>query len=55
MTISDKEVKIPIILNMMYSSPWLEEKAEGDPAGRTNREVQAEARDLFFLGRVNNH
>jgi hypothetical protein len=42
MTITAPQVKIPIILDMIYPEPWLAEKAENDPAGRTNHEVQFE-------------
>lgn len=48
MTIADPTKKIPIILPMIFPVAWLAEKAEDDPAGRTNREVQIEA----FLKRV---
>lgn len=44
MAITDPNIKIPIILEMVYPVAWLEEKAEGDPEGRTNREVQTKVR-----------
>ncbi|EGN96172.1 hypothetical protein SERLA73DRAFT_185781 [Serpula lacrymans var. lacrymans S7.3] len=39
---TEPSVKIPIILDMLFPSYWLEEKAGNDPSGRTNREVQSE-------------
>ncbi|EPT00149.1 hypothetical protein FOMPIDRAFT_1123261 [Fomitopsis schrenkii] len=36
----DPEVKISISQDMMYAPKWLGEKREGDPEGRTNREVE---------------
>ncbi|KAJ7871486.1 alpha/beta-hydrolase [Mycena olivaceomarginata] len=39
---TDVELKIPIILAMCYPLSWLEEPAEDDAEGRTNREVQTE-------------
>jgi hypothetical protein len=42
MTVKDINVRVRIILDMLYPSEWLEERAEGDPAGRTNREIQTE-------------
>lgn len=38
----DLEKRIPYILSMGFPAKWLEEKVEGDPDGRTNREVQTE-------------
>ncbi|TFK52317.1 alpha/beta-hydrolase [Heliocybe sulcata] len=38
----DLEKKIPYILAMGFPNKWLEEKAEDDSQGRTNREVQTE-------------
>jgi len=40
--LSDPAQKMPIILDMVYYAPWLDEKAENDPAGRTNRVVETE-------------
>ncbi|KAG1904116.1 Alpha/Beta hydrolase protein [Suillus fuscotomentosus] len=37
----DPDVKVPIVMDMLYPQPWLEKKAEGDPEGRTNLEVQS--------------
>ncbi|KAJ6606561.1 Alpha/Beta hydrolase protein [Mycena vulgaris] len=39
---ADIDLKIPIILDMVYPLQWLEEPAEGDDEGRSNREVQIE-------------
>jgi len=38
----DVDAKIPIILDMVYSLPWLDEPAEDYTDGRTNREVQSD-------------
>ncbi|KAI0042717.1 alpha/beta-hydrolase [Auriscalpium vulgare] len=38
--IADNEKKIPIIVDMVYNTRWLDTKAENDSEGRTNREVQ---------------
>ncbi|KAJ7090226.1 alpha/beta-hydrolase [Mycena belliarum] len=40
--ITDVDLKIPLILDMLYPLQWLDEPAEGDNEGRTNREVQTE-------------
>ncbi|KAI6036865.1 alpha beta-hydrolase [Pisolithus microcarpus] len=32
---------IPVLQSMLFPSDWLAQKAEGDPQGRTNAEVQA--------------
>lgn len=37
----DPDVKVPIVMNMLYPQPWLAEKAKDDPEGRTNLEVQS--------------
>ncbi|KAJ7684716.1 alpha/beta-hydrolase [Mycena polygramma] len=42
MFITDVNLKIPIILEMVYPLHWLDERAEGDGEGRTNREIQTE-------------
>ncbi|KAI0736621.1 Alpha/Beta hydrolase protein [Fomitopsis betulina] len=36
----DPEVKIPMVLDMIFARKWLDEKMEDDPEGRTNREIQ---------------
>ena len=41
MITKDPTVKVPITLETVFSTPWLDEKADGDPSGRTNRELQA--------------
>ncbi|KAI0319253.1 alpha/beta-hydrolase [Amylostereum chailletii] len=38
--ISDRVKKVPLLLEMVFSSDWLNAPAENDPQGRTNREVQ---------------
>lgn len=38
--IKDAEKQTPYIVEMFFSSSWLDAKAENDPKGRTNREVQ---------------
>ncbi|KAJ7197219.1 alpha/beta-hydrolase [Mycena pura] len=41
-TSSLEQEKIPLILNMVYPRKWLDEPAEHDEMGRTNREIQTE-------------
>ncbi|TFK52318.1 alpha/beta-hydrolase [Heliocybe sulcata] len=41
--ITDPAKKIPIVLEMVYPVGWLDQVAEDDPLGRTNRELQTEA------------
>ncbi|KAI0693729.1 Alpha/Beta hydrolase protein [Cytidiella melzeri] len=41
--IKEQEDKIPIVLNMLYPKGWLESKAEDDPQGRTNWEIERES------------
>ena len=43
------EDKVPIGLEMLFPSKWLDCKAEGDKRGRTNRQVQGEVCYFFFL------
>jgi hypothetical protein len=38
--IKDAEKQTPHIVEMFFNSSWLDAKAENDPEGRTNREVQ---------------
>lgn len=38
--IADAENKLPILLDMVFPQEWLAQKAEDDPEGRTNREIQ---------------
>ena len=49
MAITDPNVKIPIILEMVYPVAWLEEKAEGDPECRNNREIQTKVCTLQHI------
>ncbi|KAF8164811.1 Alpha/Beta hydrolase protein [Crassisporium funariophilum] len=44
----DPVEKVPTVMDMLFPLAWLEQKVEGDPRGRTNRQVQSEA----FLHRV---
>ena len=37
-----------MVLDMIFAQKWLDEKAEDDPEGRTNREIQTIVRSLFF-------
>ncbi|KAG2149332.1 Alpha/Beta hydrolase protein [Suillus clintonianus] len=37
----DPDVKVPILMDMLYPRAWLAEKAKDDPEGRTNLEVQS--------------
>ncbi|TFK64704.1 alpha/beta-hydrolase [Pluteus cervinus] len=54
------EAKVPLALELVFPQRWLEEKAENDPHGRTNRQVQTEgylrrmamARPQQFLGHI---
>ncbi|KAJ4488392.1 Alpha/Beta hydrolase protein [Lentinula aciculospora] len=39
----DPAQKIPILLDLLYTSPWIDEKAVDDPKRRTNREVEFES------------
>lgn len=39
MAISDTELKIPMIHDMVFTQEWLDEKAEDDPDGKTNRDL----------------
>ncbi|KAJ3985186.1 Alpha/Beta hydrolase protein [Lentinula detonsa] len=43
MFIKDPSQKIPILLDLLYTSSWIDEKAADDPKGRTNREVEFES------------
>ncbi|KAL1947964.1 hypothetical protein VTO73DRAFT_13688 [Trametes versicolor] len=60
MVITEPTKKIPIILEMLFSSEWLDSKCDTDPQGRTNREVETEAylrriqftRPQTFLGSI---
>src|ERR1700761_3417980 len=38
----DPADKIPVLLDILYTNSWLDEKAVDDPQGRTNREVETE-------------
>ncbi|KAG5653287.1 hypothetical protein H0H81_001351 [Sphagnurus paluster] len=38
----DPAKKVPIIMDMIFPIAWLNSKAEDDPAGRTNRQIQSE-------------
>lgn len=40
--IPDPKDKAPIVMDMLFPSEWLNQKAENDAQGRTNREVQIE-------------
>ncbi|KIJ60619.1 hypothetical protein HYDPIDRAFT_116918 [Hydnomerulius pinastri MD-312] len=42
LTITDPEVKLPIVMDMLFPAEWLAQKADDDPEGRTNRELQSE-------------
>lgn len=49
--IKDPAVRVSKSLETLFPAAWLEEKAEGDPRGRTNREIQTEVylRVLLFV------
>ena len=36
------DAKIPMIHDMLFTQEWLDSPAEGDPQGRTNRQIQFE-------------
>lgn len=38
----DLAKKTPIVMDMLFTSKWLKEKAKDDPQGRTNFQVQTE-------------
>ncbi|KAJ7582565.1 Alpha/Beta hydrolase protein [Mycena floridula] len=40
---ADLNVKIPILLEMVFPLSWLDAKAANDPAGRTNRQIESES------------
>jgi hypothetical protein len=49
----DPDVKVPIVMDMLYPQPWLAEKAEDDPEGRTNLEVQSAVSIVIPLWNIN--
>lgn len=52
LSLSDVEDRIPVVQSMLFPSDWLAQKAEDDPEGRTNAEVQASVyRSKFALTR----
>ncbi|KAH7889936.1 Alpha/Beta hydrolase protein [Phlebopus sp. FC_14] len=60
LTMTDLDLKLPIIMGMLFPAGWLDQKADNDPLGRTNREIQSEiyrrrleiARPQTLLGSV---
>lgn len=42
LAITDPEVKVPLILDMMFPKSWLDSQDPDDPQSRTNREVQTD-------------
>lgn len=44
----DPSLRISESLGTLFPAEWLEAKAEGDPRGRTNREVQTEVSPRFL-------
>jgi len=42
MTITDVDVKVPMILGMVFPDRWLDAQDPDDPEGRTNRQVQTD-------------
>jgi len=48
LTIKEPENKVPVILDMVFPTEWLEEKVDGDLQGRTNRQVQ----EVLYLYRI---
>jgi len=42
LTVKDPGVRVSKSFEMLFPVAWLEEKAEGDPHGRTNREIETE-------------
>ncbi|OBZ75155.1 putative aminoacrylate hydrolase RutD [Grifola frondosa] len=53
--ITDPEVKIPIILDMLFPQTWLDEPADNGSQGRTNREVQTEVGGMQCVSYVTWH
>lgn len=47
---ADVDLKIPIILDMVYPQKWIDEPAEDDAQGRSNREIQIEVSPSPYLG-----
>lgn len=44
----DPSVRVSKSLETLFPAEWLEAKAEGDPRGRTNREIQTEVSPRFL-------
>ncbi len=50
----DPDLKIPIILSMVFPQEWLDAKMDNDTKGRTNREFQTQVQaSLYFNHEVN--
>ena len=45
----DPNVRVSKSLETLFPVEWLEAKAEGDPRGRANREIQAEVSPRFCI------
>ena len=41
---TDPVAKVPTVLDMIFTSSWLDSKADNDDKGRTNRQIQDEVR-----------
>ncbi|KAF5336997.1 hypothetical protein D9611_002917 [Ephemerocybe angulata] len=60
MVTTEPAPKVKLVLDMLYPLKWLEEKAEDDPQGRSNRDVQTESylrrieitKPQLFLGHI---
>lgn len=46
----DPDVKVPILMDMLFPQSWLAEKAEDDPEGRTNLEVHSAVSTAYVYG-----
>jgi len=47
--IKDPDMRVSKSLETLFPVAWLEAKAEGDPRGRTNREIEREVSLRVFL------
>lgn len=47
--VKDPVVRASNSLGILFPTEWLEVKAEGDPRGRTNRQIETEVSLHFFF------
>lgn len=51
--VKDPVVRASNSLGILFPTEWLEVKAEGDPRGRTNRQIETEVSlHFFFLQKI---